>query len=121
MLGGTEACLCVEHCGARRIEVALRGNGGNWYVEARTCGTGLRVGERCLRLFHRDLVVLRIDGHEHITSVDKLSFDDRNFEHVSVDSSAQGHDVAVYLCVVRRLPRQTISHEEAPADDHQGK
>src|ERR1700733_13263243 len=98
----------------------MRGNGGDGYVKARTGGTGLRVLERRPGLFQRDLIVLGIDGHEHITSMHKLSLDHWNFEHVSIDPGTQRHDVTIYLCVVSRPPRQAIPKEEATTYDHNG-
>src|ERR1700722_14954394 len=96
----------------------MRGNGGDRYVKARTCGTGLGVLERRPGLLERDLIVHKIDGHEHITGMHELSFDHWNFKHVSVDPRAQRHDVTIYLCVVSRLPRQAIPEEEPTGYDH---
>jgi hypothetical protein len=67
----------------------------------------------------RELVALA-RASAKVAWVYKLSLNHRDFEHVAIDPRTQRHDVAVHLCIVGRLPRQAISHEQSCAYDHDG-
>ena len=96
------ACACSTPPRADR-HAAARRRRRNRHVGVGRRGLGLGVGQLGARAIERDLVVARIDLHEHGARLHRLVVGDRHAQHRAADARGHRRHVRVHLRVVGRL------------------
>ena len=125
---GAELILGDGNAGAGVFDVRFRGrniaigiHGGDGDVDVQGLRSGLSIGERCVGLIERDLVIARINFREDSSGVHVLVVVHVDFYDVAGDARAERHQVAVHFGVVGGFVHGKIAIGEKAGDEqHDG-
>jgi hypothetical protein len=119
-----DAAASLFHRPLRRGDVARCRGRHDRHAAARGDGRRFRIGELGSRLGDRDLVVARVQLHQHRAGIDLLIVADRHPQHAPRDAGSNRHDMRFHLRIVGRFPSggqpQPRTHADQDHDDQAG-